>query len=74
MSGATTTSIPEYQLRVIEEKKDLDAKIGNLDKFLENPKNLDEKAESLLRAQFSAMTLYSWILKERLSAWGITHF
>jgi hypothetical protein len=74
MSDAATPGIPEYQLRVIEEKKELDAKIGKLDIFLENPKGLDDKAESLLRAQFSAMTLYSWILKERLSAWGITHY
>lgn len=74
MSETQTQGIPKYQLRVIEEKKDLDAKIGRLDKFLENPKGLDDKSESLLRAQFSAMTLYSWILKERLSSWGITHY
>jgi ribosomal protein S16 len=61
---------PAYQVRVIEEKTELDAKIEKLDSFLANPKGLDYKAESLLRAQFSAMTLYSWILKERILSFG----
>lgn len=67
---------PAYQMRVIEEKRDLDAKIEKLESFLYAPRlsrlpvTVKPEEERRLRAQASAMQLYSWILLERIVAFG----
>lgn len=60
---------PAYQVRVIEEKAELDAKIEKLEAFLDKlHPSVSEAEERRLRAQASAMMLYSWILLERIVA------
>lgn len=62
---------PAYQVRVIEEKAELDAKIEKLEAFIDKlHPSVSEAEERRLRAQASAMTLYSWILLERIAAFG----
>jgi hypothetical protein len=62
---------PAYQARVIEEKTELDAKIDKLEAFLDKlHPSVSESEERRLRAQASAMTLYSWVLLERIVAFS----
>jgi len=59
-----------YQQRVLEEQKDLDAKIEKLSQFLEKGPTHTIKSEELnrLRLQYQAMCLYSAILGQRIAA------
>lgn len=61
----------EYQLRVIEEKKELDIKRENLKKFVKTDifNNLDLISKQLMLNQKELMLGYSVVLHER-----ITHF
>lgn len=61
----------DYQLRVMEEKEQLDTKMEALNKFItgksKNYTNLpkDEKAD--LKTQYSAMQVYSQALERRIN-------
>jgi hypothetical protein len=59
-----------FQQRVVDEKKDLDLKIGALDAFWSNPlfETLLPEEKTLLERQSVAMKQYSSILGERISA------
>lgn len=54
----------DYQLRVIEEKKELDEKIKKLVTFVES----DTFKQINLEDQLSYMEEYSWILGKRIDA------
>ena len=58
-----------WQERVVEEKKELDIKIGKLIVFMDVNsifQSLDVKEKSTLREQLGAMNLYSYLLGERI--------
>lgn len=59
-----------HQVRVVEEKKELDKKIDKLTVFLFAPtfNALDESEKARLRLQHSVMKLYSEILGQRIAA------
>lgn len=63
----------DYQQRVINEKKELDAKRESLGNF----KNTDDFArlpwqeQERLNTQAHLMTMYSAVLGERISAFGV---
>lgn len=60
-----------YQERVVEEKKELDARIAKLDAFVndnEAYEDLDPEEQDRLTAQRTAMGEYSDILGERIEA------
>lgn len=60
-----------HQQRVVEEKKDLDEKLGRLKAFIEtNPvfKTLHEDECGRLQRQLIVMTEYSGILSQRIAA------
>lgn len=64
-----TKNYQEHELRVIEEKDELDKKILNLQKFIfDNPifKTLDKKVQNLQKNQLDAMERYSSILGFRI--------
>lgn len=60
-----------HQLRVVEEKKELDIKIKNLQVFLEDKSGfiskVSEEEEGDLRHQLHLMYKYSEILKKRIN-------
>ena len=58
-----------YQLRVIDEKKDLDLKIENLMEFFETEtyEGLSEEERSRMRSQRDVMKKYSDILRLRIA-------
>jgi hypothetical protein len=59
--------IPEYQLRVAEEKRELDAKTDKLATFLtEHGDDLSKSQYSLMHMQWAVMCAYSTVLKSRL--------
>ena len=60
----------DYQLRVIDEKADLDQKINKLTEFMRSPKFEEVGCEQrrLLLAQSMSMIGYSSILSERIDA------
>lgn len=64
-----------WQSRVIEEKKDLDAKIDSLELFLGmmNRPPMSLAAIGLLMQQRDAMRLYSEILGQRIDLFGLPH-
>lgn len=59
---------PAYQLRVIEEKRELEEKISKLTTFLsaDTFRKLDTAQQDRLRRQYSYMVLYSSVLHERI--------
>ena len=57
---------PAYQVRVIEEKQELDAKLEKLKAFLGGPVEIEKEALNLLKQQESAMDVYSRVLGERI--------
>jgi len=59
-----------HQVRVVEEKKELDEKVNKLLVFLFTPTfdALDESEKARLRLQHSVMKLYSDILGQRIAA------
>lgn len=63
---------PTFQLRLLNEKKELDEKIEKLAQFLlkidAGTVTLESKANNLLRKQLIAMTDYQSILQERISS------
>ena len=63
---------PAYQVRVIEEKAELDAKIQKLAAFLESKPMLEDRAAELLSAQFGVMNEYSAILESRIELFDAT--
>ena len=61
----------EFQIRVINEKKELDEKINKLKDFIiNNPifKTLLKEEQSRLNKQYDIMVEYSKILSERINA------
>lgn len=58
----------DYQLRVIDEKAELDAKIAKLKLFIYAAtfESLDSSDKALLKDQFNVMTKYSNILADRI--------
>jgi hypothetical protein len=62
-----------HQRRVVDEKLELDAKIGKLDEFIERSPmfyKVGLKEMKRLCRQFDAMEEYSNILGERIEAFG----
>lgn len=64
-----------HQRRVIQEKVELDEKIGRLRSFIgtEVFDKLDEPEQWRLRRQIIAMDQYSEILRQRIAAFGVSH-
>ena len=60
------TTRPGYQLRVIEEKTELDKKLAALTEFNSKPNDLLGDVNTLLQRQQSVMTEYSKVLGERI--------
>lgn len=59
----------EYQLRVVDEKYDLDQKLNKLNDFLYSSpfhSSLDHEQQDLLCSQYYAMKHYSDILGKRI--------
>ena len=58
-----------HELRVVDEKQELDQKLALLDVFrkTETFKSLPDRDRSLLHQQASAMALYSFLLGERIA-------
>jgi hypothetical protein len=62
-----------HQQRVVDEKLELDGKIGKLDEFIEHSpvyKRLGGKEQKRLCRQYDVMYEYSDILGERIDAFG----
>jgi len=59
----------EYQQRVLDEKVELDDKLGRLQKFLDSStfKTVDPAEQERLKNQAAAMKQYSDILADRLA-------
>lgn len=62
-----------YQLRVIQEKAELDDKIQRLSAFFTSPSyaSLAQREKELLQEQKVAMQRYSGVLRDRLAFWGL---
>lgn len=67
--------LPEWKNKLIAEERELDAKIENLRKSMEDPEmKLCYKEWDMLRHQLEAMSHYWFILDERLTYYGLgTH-
>lgn len=62
-----------HELRMLEEKKELDSKLHKLNTFLSNPKlieSLDESDKILLQLQSGIMENYSKCLQLRINRFG----
>jgi len=60
-----------WQERVVEEKRDLDARINRLQRVLDKPEyNLDLIARDLMSRQLAYMLAYSSTLRERIENFG----
>jgi hypothetical protein len=61
-----------YQQRVVDEKRDLDARLAKLGAFLlsDEVASLTEDVAALLYAQHRAMTSYSYLLGERVKGFA----
>ena len=57
-----------YQLRVIDEKKELDSKLQKLHTFLGSPLPIEKEEFVRLCRQANIMFQYSQILEERIEA------
>jgi hypothetical protein len=63
-----------YQQRVIDEKADLDEKIGKLRFFIDRAplfESLPIKEQGLMRQQLIVMTQYAQILAERIQSFAV---
>jgi len=63
----------DYQIRVVEEKEELDEKIHNLELYIQSEffANLPSKSEQdNLEFQLDVMSLYSRILEARISCFN----
>ena len=62
-----------HQQRVVDEKSELDEKIGKLEKFFDGPVfgALEGVEQRRLSAQFGYMKAYSCVLAERISAFPL---
>lgn len=62
-----------HQLRVIDEKRALDVKLGNLKDFRDSPlfARLDIAEQDRLKRQLAYMELYSEVLGERITAFPV---
>lgn len=70
-TGFSPSSLPPYQVRVIDEKNELDVKISALHKFIEESlvfAGLKQDEQGRLRSQRTFMEQYSLILGERIAA------
>lgn len=58
----------DFQLRVVEEKRQLDLRISKLTAFLGSPEhnNLCKEEQELLCVQLGAMASYSVVLRTRI--------
>ncbi len=65
----------QHQIRVVDEKTDLDGKIERLDAFIGTPiyHDLDGHDQFLLRFQLVAMRQYSTTLGERIARFDLSH-
>lgn len=61
---------PEYQVRVIDEKRELDEKLGKLGAFLSKESTLPVEQIAILTRQYAVMLSYSGILGERIAAFA----
>lgn len=63
---------PEYQTRVIEEKRELDTKLSKLELYLSGSEfaKLDPMERERLKAQFRVMRWYSEILHDRIESFA----
>lgn len=70
---AGTSALQPHQQRVVDEKRDLDEKLGKLGTFFETPifAGLDEEERQRLEHQQAAMQEYSTILDERIAAFAL---
>ena len=61
----------QWQMRVVEEKRQLDADIAKLRAFIESPAygNVARPEAGLLRLQLVAMAEYSDVLEQRIQSW-----
>ena len=68
MTQEQLDKLPDFQKRVIEEKKELDEKIMKLESFIKGDlfKKLNVLDSSLLELQYLAMVQYSQILSKRI--------
>lgn len=60
----------EYQIRVIEEKIELDQKIKKLSDFILSKRKIPQKESDLMGKQLSIMRNYSACLSERIRAFS----
>ncbi|MGS0941570.1 crAss001_48 related protein [Pseudomonas luteola] len=63
------SDLQPHQQRVVDERAELNARIGKLDMFIDsNPvfEKLSDKDQELLKAQRKAMQEYSGILSQRI--------
>lgn len=62
----------DYQNRVVEEKRELDAKIAKLAAFISGEvfPTIDVDQALLMRQQLSLMELYSTVLGSRIARFG----
>lgn len=65
-------SYAAYQLRVVDEKRELDEKLTKLLSFFQTPMfdNLNEAERSRLRNQARFMDGYAAVLQERITAFA----
>lgn len=65
-------SYAAHQLRVVDEKRELDEKLTKLLNFFQTPMfdNLDEAERSRLRNQARFMDGYAAVLQERIAAFA----
>lgn len=63
-------TMPDYQVRVVEERRELDVKIASLDEFTRASAftALDQSERHRLEHQLSIMQAYSFVLGERINA------
>lgn len=64
----------DFQHRVVDEKRDLDTKLGKLHVFIDGAafQSLPAAQRNLLTAQSAAMTVYSAVLGARIAAFEPT--
>ncbi len=71
-NGGQDTPTPSYKLRVIDEKAELDERIGKLKDFVEEAglvySSLGDAERDRLQIQFSAMMDYADILGARIAS------
>lgn len=65
----------DHELRVVEERNELNIKIAKLESFLESEtyENLSEEEKDLLEEQLECMSHYSSILTYRINGFHLNH-